>query len=122
MERRQVNLQNWSINLIDYPIQIDGTQLRVVAIGNKVDLAVNGVYLGSGETYTPLNKVPAMSNVFIAISCLAGFLLEGLIGLCIGILFGTLYVKKGLEGKHKVVIGRFYRLYRASGCIDVCTC
>ena len=33
--------------MVDYPIMIDDTEIRVVAIGNKVDLAVNGVYQGS---------------------------------------------------------------------------
>lgn len=28
--------QNWFINMIDYPITIDGAEIRVVAIGNKV--------------------------------------------------------------------------------------
>ena len=34
--------QNWFVNMVDYPITIDGAEIRVVAIGNKVDLAVNG--------------------------------------------------------------------------------
>lgn len=106
-EKHKAKSQNWWINLIDYPIRIDDTEIHVVAMGTKVDLAVNGVYLGSGQTYTPLNKVPAISNVFVGISCVAGFVLEGLIGLMVGVLFSTFYVKKGLEGNKKAVIGAF---------------
>ena len=80
--------QNWFIVMVDYPIQIDGAELRVVAIGNKVDLAVNGVYLG--------------------ISCIGGFFLCGWLGLLIGILFGTIfYIRMGLKGKTGAVVGSF---------------
>ena len=79
----------------------------VVAIGNKVDLAVNGVYQGSGEQYQPLHKTPTMCNVFIGISCIAGFLLCGWLGLLIGALFGTVYVRQGLAGKMGNAVGAF---------------
>lgn len=99
--------QNWFVNMIDYPIQIDGAELRVVAIGNKVDLAVNGTYLGSQEPYQPLHKVPTLSNVLLGVSVVGGFFLCGVIGMLIGILFGTLYVKLGLKGKTGAVVGAF---------------
>ena len=91
----KVKSQNWWVMMVDYPIMIDDTEIRVVAIGNKVDLAVNGVYQGSGEQYQPLHKTPTMCNVFIGISCIAGFLLCGWLGLLIGALFGTVYVRHG---------------------------
>ena len=61
----KVKSQNWWVMMVDYPIMIDDTEIRVVAIGNKVDLAVNGVYQGSGGQYQPLHKTPTMCNVFI---------------------------------------------------------
>ncbi len=103
----KLKTQNWFINLIDHPIMLDGTELRVVAIGNKVDLAVNGLYQGSGERYIPLNKVPSISNTLIAVSSILGFLLCGLIGMLIAVLFGQFYVKNGLEGKTGAVICSF---------------
>jgi len=99
--------QSWFLNLVDFPITIDGTKFHVVAIGNNVKLAVNGVYDGTGESYVPLNKVPGISNVFVAISCIGGWMLCGLIGLAIGLLFGQIYVKKGLNGKIGAVVGAF---------------
>ena len=60
----KVKSQNWFVMMVDYPITIDDTELRVVVIGNKVDLAVNGVYQGSGEQYQPLHKTPTICNVF----------------------------------------------------------
>lgn len=103
----KVKSQNWFINMIDYPIQIDDAQLHVVAIGNKVDLAVNGIYLGSGEDYKPLDKMPSFVNVFIGISCIGGLLLNGVLSMCIGILFSALYVKQGLKQNTKGVVGAF---------------
>ncbi|MCI8559378.1 MAG: hypothetical protein HFI19_16805 [Lachnospiraceae bacterium] len=99
--------QNWFINMIDYPITIDGAEIRVVAIGNKVDLAVNGRYLGSGEEYVPLNKMPVVANVFVGISCIGGVLFAGWLGLLIGILFSFLYIKLGLRGKTGPLIAAF---------------
>lgn len=106
-QKYKVKSQNWFLNMIDYPIQIDGEELRVVAIGKNVDLAVNGVYVGSGENYTPLNKVPGIANVFIGISCIGGLVLCGWLGMLVGILFSSLYAKKGLEGNKKALIGSF---------------
>lgn len=107
-EKYRAKSQNWFIVMVDYPVRIDDTELRVVAIGNKVDLAVNGVYLGSGEQYQPLHKIPALSYVFLGISCIGGYFLCGTIGLLIGILFGSLcYVRLGLKGKTGAVIGTF---------------
>ena len=99
--------KNWWIVMIDYPVVIDGTELRVVVIGNKVRLAVNGIYQGSGEAYVPLNKMPALSNVFLGISCLGGATMGGWLCLIIGLLFGFLYIKLGLEGKIKNVVVMF---------------
>lgn len=99
--------QNWFILMIDYPIQIDGAELRVVAIGNKVNLAVNGVYLESNEPYEPLHKVPVISNVFLGISCIGGYFLCALVGLLLGILFGIGYIRLGLKEKIGAVVGSF---------------
>ncbi len=103
----KVKSQNWFIMMLDYPIQIDGTEIRVVALGSKVRLAVNGIYQDNGQPYQPLNRIPTYCHVLLGISCVAGFLLCGWIGLAIGVLFGTLYIKQGLSGKTGVVIGSF---------------
>ncbi len=107
-QKYKLKSQNWFVHMVDYPITIDGVEIRVVAIGNKVDLAVGGKYLGSGEEYVPLSKMPAICNVFIGISCIGGYFLAGLYGLLIGVLFSFLvYIKAGLKGNMKAVIGAF---------------
>mgnify|MGYP006922136981 CR=1 FL=1 len=100
--------QNWFVNMVDYPITIDGAEIRVVAVGNKVDLAVNGRYLGSGEEYIPLRNMPVIANVFIGISTIGGYFFAGIFGLLIGLLFGILvYQKLGLSGKTGGLVGAF---------------
>ncbi|MBQ9990654.1 MAG: hypothetical protein IJP31_06910 [Lachnospiraceae bacterium] len=107
-EKYKVKSKNWYLNMIDYPIQIDGQEIRVVAVGNKVDLAVDGVFLGSGEAYTPLNYMPSGVNVYMGISCIGGFVMAGVIGLLIGACFSKSYAKKALEaGSTKAIIGDF---------------
>lgn len=109
----KVRSQNWFINMIDYPITIDGAEIRVVAIGNKVDLAVNGKYLGTGEEYVPLHKMPVIANVFMGISIIGGFLMTKWLGFLIGVLFSFLYVRQGLKGNNGAMIGSFV------GCVIV---
>lgn len=106
-ETHKIKSQNWFVNTVDYPIKIDDTELRVVAVGNKVDLAVNGIYQDSGESYTPLHKVPILCNVLVAISFIAGWFLCGLIGMVIAVLFAQIYLRQGLAQKMGPVIGAF---------------
>jgi hypothetical protein len=58
-----------------------------------VDLAVNGTYVGSGEPYVPISNIPVAVNVLAGISVVLGFLMNGIIGLAIGIILGALYFK-----------------------------
>lgn len=106
-EAYKTKSQNWWINMIDHPIQIGDKNIRVVVIGNKADLAVDGVYVESGEQYTPLNKMPGIANVLIGLSSLGGYLLCGILGMLVGILFSKIYAKKGLEGNKGVMLIAF---------------
>lgn len=89
---------NWFIQLVDYAINFGDTSCRLVVIGNKVDLAVNGKYLGTGEAYEPIANIPAAVSVFAGINVVLGFLMNSWLGACIGIILGalwfTLYLKK----------------------------
>ena len=104
----RVRSQNYFLRMIDYPIQIGGTELRVVVIGNKADLAVNGKYQGTGEDYVPLHKIPTLSYVFVGLSCIGGYFVCGIIGVTIGLLFSTLgYIRLGEKGKTGLLIAAF---------------
>ncbi|WP_231887419.1 hypothetical protein [Paenibacillus jamilae] len=43
---QKVKSQNVFLNLIDFPIRLKEKAVNVVVIGNKADLAVDGIYLG----------------------------------------------------------------------------
>ena len=90
---------NWFVQMIDYAVNFGDVQCRLVVIGNKVDLAVNGRYLGSGQPYEPLASIPAWVSVLSGISCVMGFLLNSWLGLAIGCLLGVLYFKTFLKKK-----------------------
>ncbi|WP_348619809.1 hypothetical protein [Paenibacillus polymyxa] len=85
------------MNLIDFPIRLKEKAVNVVVIGNKADLAVDGVYLGSNQPYVPVSKVPGWSWAFVAVSLVIGLLFSGIFGVCIGILGSMFYVKSSLS-------------------------
>lgn len=90
---------NWFIQLIDYAVNFGDVSCRLVVIGNKVDLAVNGVFLGSGAPYEPIANIPAVVSVFTGISVVLGFLMNSWLGLCIGVLLGAMYFNLFLKNK-----------------------
>ena len=92
---------NWFIQLIDYAINFGDVTCRFVVIGNKVDLAVNGTYVGSGEPYVPISNIPVAVNVLAGISVVLGFLMNGIIGLAIGSILGALYFKVYLKNSNR---------------------
>jgi hypothetical protein len=55
---------------IDFPIKIGDADVRLVLIGNKADIAINGKYLNSGKPYIPLKGIPWWTWIFV-IACLA---------------------------------------------------
>lgn len=101
-EKYKVKSSNWFIMLVDYAINFNDTQCRLVVIGNKIDLAVNGVYLGSGQPYEPISNIPAWVSVLAGVSCVLGFALNSWLGICIGVLLGVLYFNIYLK-KHNTL-------------------
>lgn len=98
---------NWFINVVDYQISLPGAVCNLVIIGNKIRLAVNGVFLDDGQPYTPVNNVPAWVWVFVAISCVGGWFFSGICGICIGIIFSIFCVRFALEKKNGLAIAMF---------------
>ncbi|MCP3778629.1 hypothetical protein [Paenibacillus sp. MZ03-122A] len=94
---QKVKSQNAFLNLIDFPIRLNEKAVNVVVIGNKADLAVDGVYLGSNQPYVPVSKVPGWSWAFVVVSLVIGLLFSGIFGVCIGILGSMFYVKSSLS-------------------------
>lgn len=55
---------------IDQPIDIAGKECRFVLIGNKADIAVDGIYVDSKKAYVPLKSMPKWTWIFI-VACIA---------------------------------------------------
>lgn len=98
---------NWFIMLLDYRIDLPGIVCNVVIIGNKMRLAVNGVFLDDGTPYEPVSKAPAWVWILVAVSCIGGWFFSGLIGMCIGIIFSVFAVQKALQKKTGLAIVLF---------------
>lgn len=81
--------------MIDYAFNFGDTQCHLTAIGTKTDLAVNGVYQGSGEPYEPLSSIPAWVYVMLAINTIGPFILGGGIlgAAAIGVFIGCLVIQ-----------------------------
>lgn len=95
------------INIIDYGITFGNTECKLVVIGNKVDLAVNGTFLGSKKAYEPLSGIPAFVWVFIGISVIGGRILSGILGLLAGISMSLLYIQFAVNKNIRAVIASF---------------
>lgn len=106
-ETYKAKSSNAFINLIDYAISFGSTECRLVVIGNKADLAVNGTFLGSKKQYEPLNNLPAWVYVLVGLSILGGWLISGILGCLIGLLLSVFYIQLGIQKKTAPVIGCF---------------
>ncbi|MCM1541684.1 MAG: hypothetical protein NC121_10530 [Blautia sp.] len=98
-EKYKLKSSNWFVQLIDYAINFGNTTCRLVVVGNKVDLAVNGKFLGSGEAYEPIGNIPIVVTVFGAISVVLGFFMNSYLGVVIGAALAVLYFNMYLKKK-----------------------
>lgn len=101
---------NWFIQLVDYAINFGDTSCRLVVIGNKVDLAVNGRYLGSGEAYEPIANIPVAVSILAGVSVVLGFLMNSRPGACIGIILGALWFNLYLKKKSLTPVIIFFAI------------
>lgn len=106
-ESYKVKSANAFINVLDYGISFGSTDCKLVVIGSKIDLAVNGVFLGSNKPYEPVGNVASWIWALVGISTLGGLILSGIFSLFIGILMSTLYIQFGMKKKNGAAIGCF---------------
>lgn len=106
--KHKLKSQNWFVNVIDYYVRIAGTGINLVAIGNKVDVAIDGVFIGSGEQYVPVQaNTPAWVWVLVGLSSVIGFVLNGVLGILVAVAFATLYINFALAKQTGKVIAAF---------------
>lgn len=106
-ETYKVKSSNIFVKVIDYVISFGDTKCNLVVIGTKVDLAVNGTFLGSKKPYEPTSNVAPWIWVLVGISTIGGMLLSGILSLAIGAIMSTLYIQFGMKKKNGAVIGSF---------------
>lgn len=106
-ETHKVKSSNFFINVIDYEIAFGSTVCKLVVIGKKADLAVNGTFLDSKKPYEPTSNIPTFVWVLVGLSTFGGFLLSGILSLLIGALMSLLYIHLGFQKKKGAVIGCF---------------
>lgn len=95
---------NWFIVVVDYQINLPGAACNLVIVGNKMRLAVNGVFLDDGTPYEPVRNIPVWIWVLVAVSCVGGWFFSGLLGLCAGLIISMFAIRAALEKKMNVVI------------------
>lgn len=98
-EKYKLKSASWVINLIDYAVNFGDTTCRLVVVGAKADLAVNGKFVGSGKEYEPIGNIPVLVTVFSIVSVVLGFLMNGYLGCAIGCLLAVLYFNMYLKKK-----------------------
>lgn len=78
----------------DQIIYIGGKECRLVVIGNKADIVIDGVYVNSGKVYMPFEKMPVWSWFFIIASIAIPISnLGGLFPIVLGYL-GVVYITR----------------------------
>jgi len=98
-EKYKLKSANWFVVLIDYAINFGDTTCRLVVVGGKVDLAVNGKFLGSGAAYEPIGNIPIVVTIFGAVSVILGFLMNSVVGAAIGAALAVMYFNMYLKKK-----------------------
>lgn len=106
-EAHKIKSSNFFINVVDYLIKFGETECRLVVVGSRIDLAVNGTFLQSKKPYEPVANTPAWIWVLTGISTLGGMFMGGIICLLIGLMMSTMYVQFSLQKKTGAVIGCF---------------
>lgn len=96
-ERRAAKSKNQFIRVIDEDLSVDGKDIRLTAMGNHVDVAVDGVYLKSGKPYVPMSQLPIWATVMIPVLMATGLLLFGVLGFALGMLAGVLALHQSLS-------------------------
>lgn len=96
-----VKSSSWIIQLFDEPIEIGDKTLHLTAIGSKVDLAVDGVYLNSKKPYVPLSKIPSWAHGFSIALFILGWFLAGIFGILVGLFGGMLIITNSVSTKIK---------------------
>lgn len=96
----KVKTKNWLIWMADHQISIPGAECNLVVLGNKVRLAVNGVYIDDGTPYEPVRNIPTWLNVLVGVSALFAIILFKVYGAAFSVLLAIPTYKLSLKKKN----------------------
>jgi hypothetical protein len=96
-----IKSKNAFIQLIDEPITIGSKTMHFTAIGAKIDLAVDDVYLNSGKPYVSFGNIPSWANIIPIVLLISGWFFGGLIGILIGLLGGMIVISSSISTDNK---------------------
>ncbi len=71
---------------MDVPVQIGPKEARFVLVDNKADIAIKGVFLGSGKPYVPLTPIQWWVWIFVAVCAIPFIILGGSLAAVFGVL------------------------------------
>lgn len=100
----KVKSKNLLIWMADHQISIPGAECNLVILGNKVRLAVNGVYLEDGTPYEPIRNIPVWLNVLVGVSAVIATILFRIYGLAVSVLLALLTYNLSLRRKNGVAM------------------
>ncbi|MCH5254317.1 MAG: hypothetical protein J1F41_05280 [Lachnospiraceae bacterium] len=103
-DQYSVQSVNTFINVVDYPVDLPGTECHVVMIGKKARLAVNGIYTDDETAYEPVSDIPAWIWGMVGISFVSGLFVGSLWGAAVGVIFGMGYITAALQKKNSKAI------------------
>lgn len=83
---------------LDHPIYIGGMECRLVVLGNRADIVMDGLYIESGKPYRPFEKIPFWTWIFI-VGCIGIPVVNqgGLIPAALGILGSVYCIRIGIS-------------------------
>lgn len=90
---------NWYIRLFDDVFELDGKTLHLTAVGAKIDLVVDGMYVNAKKPYTPFKTVPPWANILSGLLLISGMFLSGIVGMMIGVIAGILLIIHSISPK-----------------------
>ncbi len=106
-QKEKMRSKSWFIQLYDHEFHVGGSTCRVVVIGRKCDLAIDGVFVDSKQPYEPVGTVPTYATVLSIISCIVGFLMNKWLGALIGALLSVFYCSFAVQKRTTAAILTF---------------
>jgi hypothetical protein len=98
MQQELMNIPFQTYKGLDQPIYIGGKECRLVVLGNRADIVIDGLYLDSGKPYKPFEKIPVWTWVFIIASMAIPIInVGGLIPAALGILGSVYCIRIGVS-------------------------